>query len=97
MLGWDFQNKLKSAWTGRITFVLEVPLGYFASRHNLFVYFCERCSSTIHFFRKRAPVYDVLGGLVEFDARYLESFLLVDGTIRSSKRPPKTAVFESFN
>ena len=28
MTQWDFQNKGKSGWTGKSSFVLEVPLGY---------------------------------------------------------------------
>ena len=32
----DFQKKLKSGWTGKGSLVLEVPLCYFASQHNLF-------------------------------------------------------------
>ena len=28
MTQWDFQNKGKSGWTGKSSFVLEVPLGH---------------------------------------------------------------------
>ena len=33
---WDFQNKGKSGWTGKSSFVLEVPLRYSRPRGNIF-------------------------------------------------------------
>ena len=41
MTQWDFQNKGKSGWTGKSSFVLEVPLRYLSPSVIYFVP-CDR-------------------------------------------------------
>ena len=49
---WDFQNKGKSGWTGKSSFVLNVPLRYLR-RSIIYSVTCDRIVQRAHYFINR--------------------------------------------